>query len=395
MKKNFGVTENVTLIHFFLMFGYKLFSLYFPLFLIEKSFSIVEIGYTSFLIYLAIALFAPLVGYLNHKIKPYILISLGVLGYGIYSLMMIVSVSMFWFYFAQILLGISGALFFVSSRAIIMSSDLKKPDGTFAWFYSAPTYADAIAPAVGALIIWKFGFLGVFFVALIIQLFASLFAFFSLRKKMDYVLKPIRVEESIENYKKVGESIRFKGAGFFVFISFLVLIIAGFNNTFFVLFLKSLNWTQDQILIFNSLISLAFLPVSFWVAERIDRTRSEQNICLGGKIVGLFSVLLGGVANVLNFYSVFAIMLSKNIGGLITNSGRSGLMATKLKKYPEESAAIDTIFSPLSTAFGAIVGGFMIALFGYSTIFIFGGSVILLFSFMGRKQDVEKQDHVI
>jgi predicted MFS family arabinose efflux permease len=65
-------------------------------------------------------------------------------------------------------------------------------------------------------------------------------------------------------------------------------------------------------------------------------------------------------------------------------------MATKLKKYPEESAAIDTIFSPLSTAFGAIVGGFMIALFGYSSIFIFGGSIILLFSFMGKRQGVEK-----
>ncbi|MCK9393261.1 MAG: MFS transporter [Candidatus Paceibacterota bacterium] len=383
-KKILGITENITLIHFLVMFGYKLFSLYFPLFLIQKNFSIIEIGYTNFLIYLSIAVSAPLVGYLNHKIKPYILISLGVLGYGVYSFLMITSISFFWFYLSQILLGISAALFFVSSRNILMGTNQKKADGAFAWFYSAPSYADAIAPVLGALIIWKFGFFGVFGVALIIQLIASFYAYFSLKGKPLGIMEDVSLKTSALKYKEIRNSMKLKGAGIFIFISFLVLIIAGFNNTFFILFLKSLNWTQDQILIFNSLVSLAFLPISFVIAKRINKSSSEQNICLGSSAVGLFSILLGGLANILNFYSVFIISLSQSVGGLITSSGRSGLMSAKLKKYKEESAAIDTIFSPLSTAFGALLGGFLIASFDYSFIFMTGGLIILFFSLTGQ-----------
>ncbi|MFA5080324.1 MAG: MFS transporter [Candidatus Paceibacterota bacterium] len=381
-EKKFEVIENITLIHFLLMFGYKLFSFYFPLFLIGKNFSIIEIGYTSFLIYLSLALFAPIAGYLNHKIKPSILISLGVLGYSVYSFAMITSISMFWFYLAQILLGFSAALFFVSSRNVLMGSNKEKADGAFAWFYSAPSYADAIAPVFGAVIIWKFGFFGVFLTALIVQLIASLYAFSSLRININQLTGNISVKTSIQNYLEVGKNIKLKGTGFFIFISFLVLIIAGFNNTFFILFLKSLNWTQDQILIFNSIVSLAFLPISFFIAKRINKSSSEQNICLGSKVVGLFSIILGSITSILNFYSIFIITLSQSIGGLITNSGRSGLMSAKLKKYREESAAIDTIFSPLSFALGALIGGFLIVSFSYSLIFIVGGIIILFCSFI-------------
>jgi MFS family permease len=142
------------------MFGYKLFSLYFPLFLVAKNFSIPQVGYTHFLIYLPIALSAPIVGFLNHRINPAILASLGIFGYGIYALGMIIFPNLFLFYLFQILLGISAALFFVSSRAILMGSKLENPDRAFAWFYSATSYAEAIAPAVGAFFIWKFNFTG-------------------------------------------------------------------------------------------------------------------------------------------------------------------------------------------------------------------------------------------
>ena len=92
---------NVSLVHFFLMFGYKIFSLYFPLFLVEKGLQIFQIGYTNFLIYLPIALFAPLAGFLNHRINPGILASLGILGYGIYSLGMIFFPNLFIFIFCK------------------------------------------------------------------------------------------------------------------------------------------------------------------------------------------------------------------------------------------------------------------------------------------------------
>ncbi len=106
-----NITKDVTISHFFLMFGYKVFSLYFPLFLISRGLSLPEVGYTYLLIYLPIALFAIPVGFLNHKINPAILASIGILGYGIYSLGMITIQSTTLFYLWQVLLGISAALF--------------------------------------------------------------------------------------------------------------------------------------------------------------------------------------------------------------------------------------------------------------------------------------------
>ena len=147
------VTRDATISHFLLMFGYKLFSLYFPLFLVARGFSLPEVGYTYLLIYLPIALFAPFVGFLNHKINPAILASVGILGYGVYALGMIFIRNPALFYFWQVLLGISAALFFVSARAILISSPLENYDRAFGWFYSAPFYADALAPVLGALFI--------------------------------------------------------------------------------------------------------------------------------------------------------------------------------------------------------------------------------------------------
>ncbi|MDO8601377.1 MAG: MFS transporter [bacterium] len=370
------ITRDVALSHFFLMFGYKLFSLYFPLFLAAKNFSLFQIGYTNFLIYLSIALFAPIAGFLNHRVNPAILSALGILGYGIYSLGMIIFPSRLIFYLFQIILGVSAALFFVSSRAIIMGSKLETPDRAFAWFYSMPSYADAVAPAVGAFFIWRFDFLGVFILSIVLQFFNAVFCFFNLRKKTGHLTEEIKIKESGQNYLKVLGSIKGKDFLPLIATSFLVLILAGFNNTFFVLFLKNLGWTQNKILIFNSLLSLIFLPVSLWVIKYVARHSSAANISFGSQITGVFSAILGGLAGILNFYYVFFIMLGKYAGGLITGAGRSGLLATKLREYPEESAAVDTIFSPLATAAGAIIGGLLIGPLGYPLIFIIFGVLI-------------------
>ena len=371
------ITRDITIAHFLLMFGYRLFSFYFPLFLVAKNFSLSQIGYTHFLIYLPIALFAPIIGFLNHKINPAILASIGILGYGIYSLGMILFPNLFIFYLFQVILGISAALFFVSSRAILMGSKLENPDRAFAWFYSAPSYTDAIAPAVGAFFIWKFDFISVFTLSLILQFFNATFCFFSLRRKTSYLTDSVKIKESGQNYLKVLETIKGRNILPFVLTSFLVLILAGFNNVFFVLFLRNLGWTQNQILIFNSILSLVFLPISLWVIRQVAKFKSEINISRGSQITGIFSIVLGYFAKVLNFYFLFLIMVGKYIGGLMTGSGRSGLLTTKLKEYPEESAAIDTIFAPLATATGALIGGLIIGFLGYPLIFILFG--ILLF----------------
>jgi len=388
------ITRDATISHFLLMFGYKSFSLYFPLFLVAKSFSIPQIGYTNFLIYLPIAFFAPIIGFLNHKINPAILTTLGILGYGIYAFGMIIFPKPLFFYLFQILLGISASLFFVSSRAILMGSKLENPDRAFAWFYSAPSYADAIAPAVGALIIWRFNFIGVFILSLILQILNAIFCFAKLRTQTRHLTDSIKIKESGQNYVKVLDSVKNRDISPFIFSSFLVLILAGFNNTFFVLFLKNLGWSQNQILFFNSVLSLVFLPVSFWVIRRVAKFKSEINISQGSQISGIFSILLGGLAGILNFYYIFFIMLGKYVGSLIAGSGRSGLMTTKLKKYPEESAAIDTIFSPLATALGALVGGLIILPLGYPLIFILFGVLIFGIGSLGRKLRIAKSENL-
>jgi len=379
------ITRDITISHFLLMFGYKLFSLYFPLLLVAKNFSISQVGYTHFLIYLPIALFAPTIGFLNHKINPAILASLGILGYGIYSLGMILFPNLFIFYLFQVILGISAALFFVSSRAILMSSELENPDRAFAWFYSAPSYADAIAPAVGAFFIWKFNFFGVFVLSLILQFLNMIFCFLSLRRKTSYLTDSIKIKESGQNYLKVLKTLKGRDISPFILTSFLVLILAGFNNVFFVLFLRNLGWSQNQILIFNSILSFVFLPISIWVIRQVAKFKSETNISRGSQIAGIFSVILGGFASILIFYSLFLIMVGKYIGGLMTGSGRSGLLTIKLREYPEESAAIDTIFAPLATATGALIGGLIIGPLGYPLIFILWGILLFGAGIFGRK----------
>jgi len=372
------ITRDASVSHFFLMFGYKLFSLYFPLFLAAKNFSLLQIGYAHFLIYLPIAVFAPLVGFLNHKINPAILSSLGILGYGIYSWGMISFPNLTAFYLFQILLGFSAALFFVSSRAALMGSRLENPDRAFGWFYSMPSYADAVAPAVGALIIWRFDFSGVFILSSALQIFNAIFCFASLRRQTSHLTDSVKIKESGQNYLKVMSVLKQKIILPFIIISFLVLILGGFNNAFFVLFLKGLGFPQNQILLLTSLLSFAFLPISFLVIKKVAKFKSETNISWGSRIAGIFSILLGGFAGILNFYYLFLIMLGKYIGGLAVGAGRSGLLATKLKAYPEESAAVDTMFAPLATAVGSLAGGLLIPVLGYPMIFILGG--ILLFS---------------
>ncbi|MCK4473865.1 MFS transporter [Candidatus Parcubacteria bacterium] len=236
------ITRDATISHFFLMFGYKLFSLYFPLFLVARGLSLPEVGYTYLLIYLPIAISAPLVGFLNHKINPIILAGLGIFGYGIYCLAMILIQPGISFYLFQVFLGISAALFFVSMRGILMSAKLENADRAFAWFYSAPFYANAIAPVVGALFIWKFNFLGVFAFSLVIQVMNAIFCLTQLRKNS---FKPMTNQHDravlsennfVKNYQKAIKKLKEKSILIPILASFSVLLLGGFYRAFFVLF---------------------------------------------------------------------------------------------------------------------------------------------------------------
>ncbi|MFH1401605.1 MAG: hypothetical protein ABIG40_01440, partial [Parcubacteria group bacterium] len=126
------------------------------------------------------------------------------------------------------------------------------------------------------------------------------------------------------------------------------------------------------------------LPISFWIIKQVAKFKSEINISRGAQIAGIFSVLMGALASILNFYYIFFIVIGKYIGSLMTGSGRSGLMSTKLKEIPEESAAIDTVFSPLATASGALLGAFLIAPLGYPIIFIIFGILLFFAGFFSK-----------
>jgi len=374
------VTRDATITHFLLMFGYKLFSLYFPLFLIARGFSLPEVGYNYLLIYLPIALFAPLVGFFNHKINPAILATVGILGYGIYALGMILIRAPALFYFWQVILGISAALFFVSARAILISSPLENYDRAFGWFYSAPFYADATAPAVGALFIWKFNFIGVFIFSLILQIFTAIFCFIQLKKQG---IKPLNkffnFQRFKENYQKIFQKIKRRDVLSPISISFSVLLVSGFYQAFLVLFLKDLlHWSQNLILVFVSVFSFLFLPVSLLLINRLTRFKSEKNIFQGGIITGIFSILFGAMVPMINFFNILLINFGRVAGDLICNSGRSGLISQKLKENPEEAGAMDTIFSPLGIALGTLISGSIIGFLGFQLLFIFGGIFIIV-----------------
>jgi len=61
------------------------------------------------------------------------------------------------------------------------------------------------------------------------------------------------------------------------------------------------------------------------------------------------------------------------------------LVSQTLKENPEEAGALDTIFSPLGIAFGALISGLIIGFLGYQLLFIFGGAFVILVSLLCKK----------
>jgi MFS family permease len=391
------VTRDATIVHFLLLFGYKTFSLYFPLFLIVRGFSLPEVGYAYLLIYLPLALFSPIAGFLNHKVNPAILSSIGILGYGIYALGMIFiptshTFGVALFYLWQILLGVSAAIFFVSIRAILMGYPLENPNRAFGWFYSAPFYAAALAPVVGAFFVWQFGFIGVFLLSIVFHLFTAVFCFLKLRKPGQGLPdQGFSFREFKENNREILGLIKKRAVLPFVLTSFSVLLLAGFYHAYFVLFLKdSLFWSQNLIFVFISVSSLLFLPISLFLIRHLGKFQSERNIFQGGLVTGLFSILFGSLVSVLNFFSVLLIDFARGIGSFVCNTGRSGLLTQRLKGKPEETGAIDTVFAPLGIALGALISGTIIGFLGYGPLFILGGVFVVFIVLLLRYLSKEK-----
>lgn len=377
-----NVARQSTISHFLLMFGYKLFSLYFPLFLLTKGLSLPKIGFTYFLIYLPITFASPFVGYLNHKINPSIIVILGILGYALYSLGMLFVSDSYLFYFLQVLLGLSAALFFVSSKGILAGIRTEKPASSFGWFYAAAYYAESIAPAVGALFIWALGFTGVFVASIVVYFVNIVFVLLSSSKTVDNSDRSKTLQESFERFVFIAKQSVSRPLLPFAAISFSVLLVGGFYHAFFVLFLKSIGWSQNAILFYLSLLSIIFIAMSLYGIHLLSNKKESQNIFLGGILYGTSSIVLGLTAGAVGFIGNLTLMGIKELGGFITGAGRSGVLSKFYSSYSKEVGALDTMFSPLGVALGSLVGGLLVGYIGYSKIFIFGGILVVLLTFL-------------
>lgn len=377
------ITFDVSVVHFLLMFGYKLFSLYYPLFLVSIGLSVVKVGWVYLLIYGTIAIASIGVNFWIHKINPARAVTAGIFGYGVYALLMLFNTDVIIFYMAQILLGISAALWLVSLKSIIIESRPENFNSSFGWFYSAPEYASALAPVIGGLIIWKFGFKGVFALSVLIQFINAFYAYSKLRniksrgplqrsKKFD--LKKLRA-----NYQAIFCSLKKdKISSLALFVVFIALILGGTYRTYFILFLKELNYSQNEIVGFISLLSLLFIPLSWLAIKFIGKISSFRNISSGVIANGIIFIIIGLWSGFLNSIAVFMLLLVDSIVGLMVGSGKSGMMAEKFARFKEEASTIDTVIITLGSAFGGILGGVTISYLGYQHTFLAMGTIVTL-----------------
>ena len=163
-----------SLSHFLVLFGYKMFSLYYPLFLEQKGFDLAVIGSMYMLHYASMAFFSIVVWILitRERVSARYAIPTGMMGYAAYSIGMLFARSVTTFYLWQVELGLSAALFYVGMRSVIMEHKSKSYDKDFLYFYSAPFYSNFLAPTIGGVILWAFSFREVFMTSLLVYFIA-------------------------------------------------------------------------------------------------------------------------------------------------------------------------------------------------------------------------------
>ena len=378
-------TFDVSLVHFLLMFGYKLFSLYYPLFLISIGFSIMNVGSIYLLTYSVIAISSVVINYYIHRFDPSKVAAVGILGYGIFALLMIVSHNLTVFYIAQIILGFSAAAWLVSLKLILMRSKTDSQSRSFGWFYSMPHYAAAVAPVVGGLVIWKFGFTGVFVLSVLIQFANAFYAYMRLNGKYRsfanrfYGPTEQWSQRIRKNYSEILKIIRPDRAFIIILISlFSVLILGGVYRAFFVLFLENMSFSQEEIIKFIAVASVAYLPFSILVIKMIERLRNRKIISGGMVVEGSVTIIFGIFANVMNLFGLFIIMIIDSLGALALGSGKSALFAKKLNSYREEASVMDTVLTTLSPAIGAFIGGIAISYIGFQNTFLIAGIIVFM-----------------
>ena len=169
----------ISVIHFLLLSGYKLFSLYYPLFLDLKGLSLFNVGLNYFILYFCVGLFSLLFLFIKKGNIKFFL-SISVLGYAFYSISMLFISTLFQFLSMQILLGFFSSLFYISARDVILFKT-KARTSDFQYFYLAALVSAILAPIVGGILISVGNFTLVFLSSILIY-FVSLLPISKLEK---------------------------------------------------------------------------------------------------------------------------------------------------------------------------------------------------------------------
>jgi predicted MFS family arabinose efflux permease len=382
---NFGRNNNIgreaALVHFTLMAGYRLFSLFYPLFLAAQGLSLIQIGQAYLFIYLPIALAAPLAGFLTRIIHPALLAGAGCLGYGAYALGMVffggTGMALAW----QAELGLAAALFFTGIRVLLIARGRGDDERNFELFYNAPYWAGALAPALGALVIWRFGFSAAFGISALVCALAALLCFgmvnYPWRSAKNKIPKPGFWFE----WRRAVGAVFSKKIGAFIGLSFVVSLAEYLTHPFFVLFLKdNIGLSQNQVLQFMALSALVFSLFYFFVLRRRKLKNPSVEIRKGGVFAGAATLLFAPLMPWLNYGLVFMLEFGRAAGGFLAGAGRSAVLARELKKHPAQAGALDTVFSPLAVALGSFSGGYLIQWLGYQWLFFGAGAMVFLLS---------------
>ncbi len=362
--------------HFLILFGYKLFSMYYPLFLAAKGFEFVAIGSMYLLLYLSVGVASPMIKKLMCDGCHTKFMALGTAGYALYSAGMILSTASWQFYMWQVFLGASSAIFYTASRALLMGATSANRDRNFAYFYSAPFYAMFLAPVMGGIILWFEGFTGVFLASILIYIVGVLFAIVeghrvsarhtSLRKKRNHG------QESLSLLKIIGSN----RAILPLTLAFLILFSVGVYRSFFVLFLKDeFNLSYSDIVMWVSLTSLLSIPLSLKAAKFLDKRGSEENMLLGASLFGVLTLL---VAFTYNLLLLFCIYVVENLSKLISQSGKSGYLASLFRRDENMGAMLDTFLTSFGVASGSFVAGVLAHMFGMRMM-LFIDSLLMIF----------------
>ena len=363
-------TVYATLAHFMVLFGYKMFSLYYPLFLEERGFEIADIGIMYLLIYATIGAASPLINEFLKGKNPYYFIPVSIGGYALYSLGMIFSRTVVEFYFWQIFLGVSSALFYVSARTVIMRAEVETYDREFFYFYSAPFYSMVLAPFIGGIILWKLGFAHVFAASVAIYMLGILLCVLELKQSHLNIRK--RRTSSI----KSGVRIVFSTKNIVMLAASLAALFSvGMYRSFFILFLEN-EFSFDRLAIVTWVV-VTSLTVSFlcWKTAKSIKRKSEENLLRGNLLSGVMAVLLSitGAVPIL-----FAVYICENLGRVVSESGKSAFLTKMFNHSKEEGAMFDTVLTSLGVAAGALIGGVLGNWLGLRAMFFINGVFLLM-----------------